>query len=179
MNLNEAQRQRVTAWILQGAKLSEIQTRLADEFGLRLTYMDVQAARGRFKADAKRSGAAEGHDPNRRHANNRRTTTACREKSLPDTRHATASHRRRVRHRGSTGPARCNCQRQGHVQRRPDGGLVSRPNGAARGCAQATRLQTVRCRRAAVSSRVAKRTRAHGSLICAPSSCRDPMRLAH
>ena len=42
MNLDEAQRQRVTAWILQGAKLSEIQTRLADEFGLRLTYMDVR-----------------------------------------------------------------------------------------------------------------------------------------
>jgi len=42
MNLDETQRQRVTAWILQGAKLSEIQTRLADEFGLRLTYMDVR-----------------------------------------------------------------------------------------------------------------------------------------
>ncbi|HXR05050.1 MAG TPA: hypothetical protein VN836_10130 [Verrucomicrobiae bacterium] len=42
MNLDEAQRQRVTAWILQGAKLSEIQTKLADEFGLRLTYMEVR-----------------------------------------------------------------------------------------------------------------------------------------
>jgi hypothetical protein len=42
MNLDEAQRQRVTAWILQGAKLSEIQTRLAEEFGLRLTYMEVR-----------------------------------------------------------------------------------------------------------------------------------------
>ena len=42
MNLDENQRQRVTAWILQGAKLSEIQTRLAEEFGLRLTYMDVR-----------------------------------------------------------------------------------------------------------------------------------------
>ena len=102
MNLNEAQRQRVTAWILQGAKLSEIQTRLADEFGLRAHLYGGAAARGRFEADAERPGAAEGHDPNRRHANNRRTTTACREKSLPDTRHATASHRRRVRHRGST-----------------------------------------------------------------------------
>jgi hypothetical protein len=28
MNLDEAQRQRVTAWILEGAKLSEIQNRL-------------------------------------------------------------------------------------------------------------------------------------------------------
>jgi len=42
MNLDEAQRQRVTAWILQGAKLSEIQTRLVEEFGLRLTYMEVR-----------------------------------------------------------------------------------------------------------------------------------------
>ena len=42
MNLDETQRQRVTAWILQGAKLSEIQTKLAEEFGLRFTYMDVR-----------------------------------------------------------------------------------------------------------------------------------------
>ncbi|HKW30452.1 MAG TPA: hypothetical protein VJT54_14030 [Verrucomicrobiae bacterium] len=42
MNLDENQRQRVTAWILQGAKLSEIQSRLAEELGLRLTYMEVR-----------------------------------------------------------------------------------------------------------------------------------------
>src|ERR1700690_52878 len=42
MNLDEAQRQRVTAWILEGAKLSEIQSRLAAEFSLRLTYMEVR-----------------------------------------------------------------------------------------------------------------------------------------
>jgi hypothetical protein len=42
MNLNEDQRQRVTAWILQGAKLSEIQNRLLSEFGLKLTYMEVR-----------------------------------------------------------------------------------------------------------------------------------------
>ena len=42
MNLDENQRQRVTAWILQGAKISEIQSRLAEEFGLRLTYMEVR-----------------------------------------------------------------------------------------------------------------------------------------
>jgi hypothetical protein len=42
MILDESQRQRVTAWILQGAKLSEIQSRLAEEFGLRLTYMEVR-----------------------------------------------------------------------------------------------------------------------------------------
>jgi len=42
MTLDENQRQRVTAWILQGARLSEIQSRLAEEFGLRLTYMEVR-----------------------------------------------------------------------------------------------------------------------------------------
>ena len=42
MNLTEEQRQRVTAWVLQGAKLSEIQTRLAEEFKIKLTYMEVR-----------------------------------------------------------------------------------------------------------------------------------------
>jgi hypothetical protein len=42
MHLDEAQRQRVTAWVLQGAKLSDIQNRLAEEFGLKLTYMEVR-----------------------------------------------------------------------------------------------------------------------------------------
>jgi hypothetical protein len=42
MNLDENQRQRVTAWILEGARLSEIQSRLAAEFDLRLTYMEVR-----------------------------------------------------------------------------------------------------------------------------------------
>jgi hypothetical protein len=42
MTLTEDQRQRVTAWIVQGAKLSEIQTRLAGEFGIKLTYMEAR-----------------------------------------------------------------------------------------------------------------------------------------
>jgi hypothetical protein len=42
MNLTEDQRQRVTAWVLQGAKLSEIQNRLAEEFKIKLTYMEVR-----------------------------------------------------------------------------------------------------------------------------------------
>ena len=42
MNLTEEQRQRVTAWILQGTKLSEIQTRLQSEFGIKLTYMETR-----------------------------------------------------------------------------------------------------------------------------------------
>ncbi|MGC3961347.1 MAG: hypothetical protein QM813_26500 [Verrucomicrobiota bacterium] len=42
MNLNEAQQQTVSEWITAGAKLSEVQNRLAKEFGLSLTYMEVR-----------------------------------------------------------------------------------------------------------------------------------------
>jgi hypothetical protein len=42
MNLDEAQRKKVTEWIGQGLKLSEIQNRLNSEFGLRVTYMEVR-----------------------------------------------------------------------------------------------------------------------------------------
>ena len=42
MNLDEAQRKRVGEWIGQGLKLSEIQTRLASELGLSMTYMEVR-----------------------------------------------------------------------------------------------------------------------------------------
>jgi hypothetical protein len=42
MNLTEEQRQRVAGWISQGAKLAEIQNRLAAEFGVKLTYMDTR-----------------------------------------------------------------------------------------------------------------------------------------
>ncbi len=42
MKLSEEQRQRVTAWINEGAKLSEIQNRLASEFSVKLTYMEAR-----------------------------------------------------------------------------------------------------------------------------------------
>jgi hypothetical protein len=42
MNLDETQRTKVAAWIADGAKLSEIQTRLASELGLKFTYMEVR-----------------------------------------------------------------------------------------------------------------------------------------
>lgn len=41
-NLTEEQRQQVARWLAEGAKLSEVQDRLAKEFGLRLTYMEVR-----------------------------------------------------------------------------------------------------------------------------------------
>jgi hypothetical protein len=42
MNLNESQQKTVAEWITAGAKLSEVQSRLAAEFGLTLTYMEVR-----------------------------------------------------------------------------------------------------------------------------------------
>lgn len=42
MNLNEEQRKRVSAWIAEGLKLSEIQKRLESELGLKLTYLDTR-----------------------------------------------------------------------------------------------------------------------------------------
>ncbi len=42
MKLDDVQRQKVAEWIAGGAKLSEIQSRLAAEFGLKLTYMEAR-----------------------------------------------------------------------------------------------------------------------------------------
>ena len=42
MNLDDAQRAKVAEWLAQGQKLSEIQSRLASELGVIMTYMDVR-----------------------------------------------------------------------------------------------------------------------------------------
>src|SRR6266478_954863 len=42
MNLDDTQRKQVSQWIAEGLKLSEIQSRLASELGVRMTYMDVR-----------------------------------------------------------------------------------------------------------------------------------------
>jgi len=42
MNLEENQKQQVAKWIEEGLKLSEIQTRLASDLGIKLTYMEVR-----------------------------------------------------------------------------------------------------------------------------------------
>lgn len=42
MKLDDNQRQAVSKWIAEGAKLSEIQNRLAAEFGIKLTYMEAR-----------------------------------------------------------------------------------------------------------------------------------------
>ena len=42
MNLDEGQRKKVSEWIEQGLKLSEIQSKLGSELGINMTYMDVR-----------------------------------------------------------------------------------------------------------------------------------------
>lgn len=42
MNLDESQRKKVSEWIAQGLKLSDIQNRLSSELSLTLTYMEVR-----------------------------------------------------------------------------------------------------------------------------------------
>ena len=42
MKLDEAQKQKVSGWIEEGLKLSEIQDKLNSEFGFRMTYMEVR-----------------------------------------------------------------------------------------------------------------------------------------
>ena len=42
MSLDEAQKQKVKAWIEQGLSLSEIQNKLASELAVRMTYMEVR-----------------------------------------------------------------------------------------------------------------------------------------
>jgi len=42
MNLDEATKQKVASWIEQGLKLSEIQSKLAAEFKVNLTYMETR-----------------------------------------------------------------------------------------------------------------------------------------
>jgi hypothetical protein len=42
MKLDDAQKNLVAKWIEQGAKLAEIQTRIASEFKITMTYMDVR-----------------------------------------------------------------------------------------------------------------------------------------
>ncbi len=42
MKLDDAQKKKVSEWIEQGLKLADIQKRIAEEFKLSLTYMDVR-----------------------------------------------------------------------------------------------------------------------------------------
>src|SRR5690349_471924 len=42
MNLEDAQRKKISTWITEGLKLAEIQNRISSEFGIRMTYMEVR-----------------------------------------------------------------------------------------------------------------------------------------
>ena len=42
MKLNDSQMKKVAAWFAAGERLSDIQRRIADEFGVEMTYLDVR-----------------------------------------------------------------------------------------------------------------------------------------
>src|SRR6185295_14813137 len=42
MKIDDAQKQQISAWIAEGAKLSDIQKRIGSELGLTMTYMEVR-----------------------------------------------------------------------------------------------------------------------------------------
>ena len=42
MTLDDAQKKKVSQWIADGLKLSDIQNRISSELGIRMTYMDVR-----------------------------------------------------------------------------------------------------------------------------------------
>ena len=42
MNLTDSQKETVAAWVAEGLKLSDVQSRIQEEFEISLTYMDVR-----------------------------------------------------------------------------------------------------------------------------------------
>lgn len=42
MNVTDEQKNKISEWVQEGLNLSQIQQRLGDEFGLKLTYMDTR-----------------------------------------------------------------------------------------------------------------------------------------
>lgn len=42
MNIDDTQKQKISAWIAEGAKLSDLQKRIGSELGLTLTYMETR-----------------------------------------------------------------------------------------------------------------------------------------
>jgi hypothetical protein len=44
MDFTEEQKDKIRAWLEEGASLSQVQNRLKDEFGINMTYLDVRLA---------------------------------------------------------------------------------------------------------------------------------------
>ena len=68
MKLEPQQEEKVRAWAAEGASLSDIQTRLADEFGIRISYLDTRFLLIDLKVDLaekpeKKPAAAAAADP--------------------------------------------------------------------------------------------------------------------
>jgi hypothetical protein len=85
MKLEETQRQAVSKWICEGAKLSEIQNRLAAEFGLKLTYMEARFLVDDLKLTPKDPEPPKVVEPAPAVAINPTTATAAPDPTLPAT----------------------------------------------------------------------------------------------
>ena len=59
MQLNDEQKQQVASWLAEGAKLSDVQQRLADELGIRLTYMEARFLLDDLKLSVQEARASE------------------------------------------------------------------------------------------------------------------------
>ena len=59
MQLNDEQKRQVASWLAEGAKLSDVQQRLADELGIRLTYMEARFLLDDLKLSVQEAQASE------------------------------------------------------------------------------------------------------------------------
>lgn len=59
MQLNDEQKRQVASWLAEGAKLSDVQQRLADELGIRLTYMEARFLLDDLKLSVQEARASE------------------------------------------------------------------------------------------------------------------------
>ncbi len=124
MKLDDAQRKKVATWIDEGAKLSEIQNRLASEFGLKFTYMEA-----RFLVDDLKLTPRDPEPPKTPEPPAAKPATATPLSTTPVApgENNPARRRKSFRDRGPDCAAGHGGERQGDLQRRPDRGMVSRP----------------------------------------------------
>ena len=163
MNLTKNNGSASPRGLREGAKLSEIQNRLASEFGIKLTYMEARFLVDDLKLMPKDPEPPKVVEPPA--AAKPPPTTAGRRRESRRRRGSPPPRRRKsFRDRGPNHAARRDRQRQGEVQRRPDRRLVSGSDGPARRGAKAAGLQTLRRRRAGFPNRLAAGSRQAGLL---------------
>ena len=169
MNLDESQRKRVTEWIGQGLKLSEIQGRLGSELGLTMTYMEVRLLVDDLKLTPKdierpktpQTGLASPPAP----SNPPAPAAASKPIAETSTDRTCASRRRCLRHGRSSGTARSAGQWKSNFQRWQPCGLVSGPNRTAGPVTSTAWVSAATRRRAAVPERARSGAQQNGNVV--------------